>query len=215
MDLISCLIYPRIDITGLSITTMIEISQSFLFIAFSVVFTWILSSRMKESTFKCNNSLNILISVIVSIILLLVYGVCMVALKGLILFFILLYASCSDLTSRTVDDNVFIMILLLACIGYKPENFLSMLLGAVVVFVPQLAAALINPDKALGGADIKVSTAIAFLLGVDKGIIAFLIGLTFAIVYKVVEQKVSRIKKIDSFPLIPFLSVGSMIVYMF
>jgi prepilin signal peptidase PulO-like enzyme (type II secretory pathway) len=214
VDLISYPIYPRIDITGLSIPTMLQMSYAFLFMAFSMVFVWILSTKMKALMLKCNIYLNIFLTMIVSLIMVSVFGVNMISIKGMLLFIVLLYASCSDLTSRTVDDYVFIMILLLACIGYKPENFWSMVLGAVIVFVPQLAAALINPDKALGGADIKVSTAIAFLLGVDKGILAFLIGLTFAIVYKVVEQRVSKIKMIDSFPLIPFLSVGSMIAYM-
>lgn len=215
MNIIGCPIYPGIPFNvDLPDQTMVEMGWSFLFLAFSVFFAWAISSRMKASAFKCNVCVNVLISAVVSVLMQLVYGVNMTAFKGMILLFILLYASCSDITSRTVDDSVFLMILLLACVGYRPEKFLSMILGALIVFVPQVALNVIKPARAIGGADIKITTSIAFLLGVEKGIAALVMGLIIAIAYKVVKARSDKQNVTAPFPLIPFITAGSMIAYL-
>lgn len=107
------------------------------------------------------------------------------------------------------DDGVGILGLLsIGTIGVT-----SMLIGAVMVFVPQFLIALLPPHKALGGADIKLSTALVFLLGWQKGLAALVLGLFLAVIVMMIVQKVDKKKRKVPFALIPFLSTAAMIVF--
>ena len=88
-----------------------------------------------------------------------------------------------------------------------------MLLGMALVFLPQYLAAIINPEKALGGADIKLSSAAAFLLGAPKGLFALIVGLTLSVITVPIVRAVKKLPKNQPFPLIPFLSVGILAEY--
>ena len=88
-----------------------------------------------------------------------------------------------------------------------------MLFGALLVFLPQFVSALINPSKALGGADIKLSSAAAFLLGMPNGLFALIVGLTLAVIVIPIIRKIRNIPKDQPFPLIPFLSIGILVGY--
>lgn len=214
MKIVLTPIYPKMpNVFEMPVVSVILIIKYVLFISVFALLTWILSARMKEMKFKCNKCLNVSVSVIVSFLMLYSYGFNMTAIKGMLLLYVLLFASCSDLTTRTVDDNVFVMILIISLINFNVANLLSMLIGAFVVFVPQVAIAVINPDKAIGGADIKITTSIAFLLGVYKGVMALLIGLMIAIIYNVIKSKMKK-QKIDSFALVPFIAIGSILTYL-
>ena len=91
-----------------------------------------------------------------------------------------------------------------------------MLAGAVCIMLPQLALAVIPPHRTLGGADIKLSGALAVLLGFTGGLAAFLAGLLMAVVTVTVRDFVqTRLHKRRDCPkkpfaLIPFLAVGGM-----
>ena len=78
-----------------------------------------------------------------------------------VLIALLLYASIKDIRSREVPDSVSGMMLILGLVGITAGDLPSMLLGMTLVFLPQYLAAIINPEKALGGADIKLSSAAA------------------------------------------------------
>ena len=130
------------------------------------------------------------------------------------LFLILLYASCSDLTSHTMDDYLWVMVGILGLLSCYGVGLPSMLIGAAMVFVPQILLALLPPHKALGGADIKLSTAVAFLLGWQKGLAALLLGLILAVIVMLIVQKINTKKKKQAFALIPFLSVGAMVMFL-
>ena len=89
-----------------------------------------------------------------------------------------------------------------------------MLIGVVAVFVPQLAVSIIKPNSAIGGADIKISTALAFLIGAEKGLCAMIIGLPAAVITMLIVRKIKKTGKGEAFPLVPFLAAGAMAVFM-
>ena len=154
------------------------------------------------------------LSSVVGLILLFAFGATITTVKGMILTLIMLYASLSDLKTRTVSDSISIMILILAFVGFVPSNLTSMLIGAAVVFIPQLALAMLRPDRACGGADLKISTALAFLLGAEKGIFALVVGMLLAVVTMTIYNKINEKEQTESFPLVPFLWFGATLAYM-
>ena len=150
----------------------------------------------------------------VGLILFLVHGISLTAVKGLILCAILLWASLSDLEKHEVPDFISAMILILAFVGFDIANLPSMLLGAAVVFLPQMAVSILRPKRAIGGADIKISTALAFFLGAEKGIFALLAGMLCGVIVMLIVRKVRKETNREPFALVPFLSFGAMLAYM-
>ena len=138
----------------------------------------------------------------------------MVVLKFLILLGILLYASIKDLREHEVPNTVWKLIAMLGLVNISLRDLPSMLLGAALVFLPQIIPAVINTDKAMGGADIKISTACAFLLGAGRGLAAFIIGLTLFVVIVPILRKVRHEENGEPFPMVPFLSVGTIAAYL-
>jgi Flp pilus assembly protein protease CpaA len=89
----------------------------------------------------------------------------------------------------------------------------SMVFGAIVVFVPQMAIAMFSKKGGIGGADIKISTAAALCLGFYGAVIGYMVGLIFAVVFQTIYNKVKKQSNKEAFPLLPFLSTGLMIGY--
>ena len=154
------------------------------------------------------------LSAVVGLILLLAFGTTLTTVKGMILTLLLLYASLSDLKFRRVPDSISLMIVILAFVGFESRNLLSMLIGAVAVFGPQLALAVLKPERAIGGADLKISTALAFLLGAQKGLFALVFGMLLAVITMTVYNKANHKDQKESFPLVPFLWMGATLAYM-
>ena len=138
----------------------------------------------------------------------------MAVLKFLILLGILLYASIKDLREHEVPDTVWKLIAVLGLVNINIRDLPSMLLGAALVFLPQIIPAVINTEKAMGGADIKISTACAFLLGAKQGLTAFIIGLTLFVVIVPILRKIRHEENGEPFPMVPFLSVGTIAAYL-
>ena len=134
--------------------------------------------------------------------------------KTIILLALLLYASVRDIKTREVPDSISVLLLILGFVDTDIERLPSMLLGMVLVFLPQFVSALINPSKALGGADIKLSSAAAFLLGAQRGLFALIVGLTLAVIVMPIIRKIRNLPKDQPFPLIPFLSIGIVAGYL-
>ena len=65
-----------------------------------------------------------------------------------------------------------------------------------------------------GGADIKLTTALAFLFGWQKGLAVLIAGMLLAVVSMLIVQKVKKSKKKQPFALIPFLSVAAMVIFL-
>ena len=138
----------------------------------------------------------------------------MAVLKFLILLGILLYASIKDLREHEVPNTVWKLIAVLGLVNISLRDLPSMLLGAALVFLPQIIPALINTEKAMGGADIKISTACAFLLGAGRGLAAFIIGLTLFVVVVPILRKIRHEENGEPFPMVPFLAVGTIAAYL-
>lgn len=131
-----------------------------------------------------------------------------------ILLALLIYASIKDIKLRKVPDSISGMMLILALVGITAGDLPSMLLGMALVFLPQYLAAIINPAKALGGADIKLSSAAAFLLGAPRGLFALIVGLTLSVITIPIVRAIKKLPKNQPFPLVPFLAVGIIAAYL-
>ena len=128
--------------------------------------------------------------------------------KTIILLTLLLYASVMDIKTREVPNPVSGMLLILGLVDKDIDQLPSMIIGALLVFLPQFVSALINPSKALGGADIKISSSAAFLLGTSNGLFTLIVGLTLAVIVMPIIRKIRKLPKDQPFPLIPFISIG-------
>ena len=128
--------------------------------------------------------------------------------KTIILLALLLYASVRDIKTREVPDSISVLLLILGFVDTDIERLPSMIIGALLVFLPQFASALINPSKALGGADVKISSSAAFLLGAPNGLFTLIVGLTLAVIVMPIIRRIRKLPKDQPFPLIPFISIG-------
>ena len=174
---------------------------------------WIMLRKSKEELNSPKTVPALLASAGVGLILLLLYGVSLTAVKGMILCMILLWASLSDIAKHEAPDFITAFILVLAFVDFEPANLPSMLIGASMVFVPQIAISILRPKRAIGGADIKISTALAFLLGAEKGIFALLIGMTTGVIVMLLVRKIRKETTNEPFALVPFLSFGAMLAF--
>lgn len=139
------------------------------------------------------------------------YETGMFFIQGLVLLFVLMYASILDIRTRIVGDFVPVEILILSLICFSTEKILSSIIGAIIILVAQILLTLIGILQ-IGGADIKITTAAAFLLGIEKGIAFYLIGFVVAMLYGIAHSLMSP-KSDDGIPMIPFFSIG--ILFMF
>ena len=90
---------------------------------------------------------------------------------------------------------------------------IGVVFGALGVVIPQMAIAMFSKKSGIGGADIKLSTAAALSLGFYGGVIGYMVGLVFAIVFQTIYNKDKKQSNKEAFPLLPFLSTGLMIGY--
>jgi leader peptidase (prepilin peptidase)/N-methyltransferase len=103
------------------------------------------------------------------------------------------------------------MTALTAFIGIKVSEIPGMLLSALLITLPILLISIICNVKSIGGADVKLSAACAFLLGITKGFFGLITGLTLGIIVNLIIQ--TRKNKAEGFPLIPYLAAGFMAAY--
>ena len=185
-----------------------------LFVGMSMLIAATLVKVIRAKGEAANMPLTLTIAAIVSLLLFARFGLSVTAIQGVFLMFVLLYASISDIHYHIVDDYIWVIVFALALLNVEKIGMMSMVVGALCVFVPQMAMALLPPHKTLGGADIKLSTALAFLLGGWKGICAYLLGLIIAVVFMCIYNKVTKQTEKKPFALVPFLSVGAMIMFL-
>ena len=192
----------------------IEVSEQMLelicFLAVTFIIDYLLKKRM-EKDFNKVSILNTYASIIISGGLYLMFGISMISIKGLILFFCLLYAANSDIYTREVSDTIPLLIFLTALIGVKIADIPLMILSAVIITLPQLIISMIKPVS-YGGADIKIMAGCSFLLGIESGLIAIILGLTIGVITTLIIRIFKKIKD-KSFPIVPYLAFGSMFAY--
>ena len=209
-------IMPKVVVNKLTestVQTVLTVLSALAVIGTSVLIGWVLTKVMREKGFISNPTLNPVLSGAMGLCLFLRFGISVELIQGLFLFFVLLYASMSDLTTHTVDDFVWITVFALAISSIPTIGLTSMLVGGLFVFIPQMALALIPPHKTLGGADIKLATALAFLLGTLRGIGAYMAGLILAVVIISIYHRKKNCNTKQPFALVPFLSIGAMILF--
>ena len=185
-----------------------------LFVGMSMLVGATLVKIIRAKGETANMPLTMTITAITALLLFARFGLSVTAIQGVFLMFVLLYASISDIHYHIVDDYIWVIVFALALLNVEKIGMTSMVVGALCVFIPQMAMALLPPHKTLGGADIKLSTALAFLLGGWKGICAYLLGLIIAVVFMCIYNKVTKQTEKKPFALVPFLSIGAMIMFL-
>lgn len=151
------------------------------------------------------------ISIILVSSLLIVFGWSMELLKGIILLQIFLYASVSDIQTHEVKDFVSVLIFITGFIGVTLSDIPMMLFSGLAIGGVLLICAMVSGNR-LGGADVKLSAACAFLLGFSKSIAGLVIGLFLAIICNIYFSHKNKTKG-KAFPLVPYLSIGFMAMY--
>lgn len=151
------------------------------------------------------------ISIILVSSLLIVFGWSIELLKGIILLQILLYASVSDIQTHEVKDFVSVLIFITGVIGVTLSDIPMMLFSGLAIGGVLLICAMVSGNR-LGGADVKLSAACAFLLGFSKSIVGLVIGLFLAIICNIHFSHKNKTKG-KAFPLVPYLSIGFMAMY--
>ncbi len=165
--------------------------------------TGIMNSSMKKRNFKVNTWLNVLITSALTVLLLVTEDTPMAILQGIAFFHVLLFASVQDISTHEADDSLWVMLLILAIPNMETVGLLSMAFAGVMLFLPQLIVSMICKN-AIGGADIKISTAVAVFLGVTRGLVGFIIGLTLAVIIQSIYKKVKHEGERKAFALMPY-----------
>lgn len=186
--------------------------MSFLMLAGITAFLLSLYAAKRWKGDKTKTALAfVLITVSVTFLLLCFFGFAMSTVKGILLCLILLFSSYSDIRIREANDYIHIMIALTAFIGREPSDIPAMLLSSILIILPMLIPVIICKGKAIGGADVKLSAACTFLLGISRGIVGLMAGLTIVVLANLIIQ--TRKNQAEGFPLIPYLAVGFMAAY--
>lgn len=201
------------SVESLTAAVVLNIIAAFLVVGLAVFLGWILYRVLISKNMVTNLPLNLILSGVAGLGLFLRFGLSVTMLQGLFLFFVLFFASMSDLTDHTVSDAVWLIVVALALWSIPSQGLGLMTLGAAIVFLPQMIMALIDPQKAMGGADIKLSTALAFLLGAWRGVGAYFAGLLLAVIVMSIYNHKHRNQEKKPFALVPFLSIGAMIAF--
>jgi len=130
--------------------------------------------------------------------------------KGLLFAEILIFTGYVDIKTKTIPDIVHILIIVVSLINIQ---LYQSIVGLIIVPMPFLIPSLLKCNS-IGGGDIKLMTVIGLLLGVKNGLIAGVIGLTFAVAVNGVYYKLKEKDRNISFPLAPYLGIGSFIAYL-
>ena len=166
--------------------------------------------KEKKTSSKYSIGISVACAVIYASALFWRYGTGKVFIQGLVLLFVLMYASISDIRSRTVGNFLSVEILILALIYLPADKILSSLAAAIIIFILQVILMSWIP---MGGGDVKITTAAAFLLGIEKGIIFYLIGFMLAMLYGIGRSLIAA-KTNEGIPMIPFFSIAILIMFL-
>lgn len=162
-----------------------------------------------QNKFGTSSVWNVVCPILIGVSLFFRFDDPMMVIKGMIFSTILLWAANTDIHTHHASDSLSVMIGISALIGAAAQDLPNMLGGAVFCFLPQILVNMILPDRAVGGADIKISTACGFLLGVTRGTIGLIAGLVLSVICSLITRK----QKDEKLPLIPYLAAGFIPAY--
>lgn len=147
----------------------------------------------------------------VSLLSLILFGISMATFQAIILCNIYLFASYSDFKTRELDDSTHCLLIATSLIGCSLVDIPDMLFAGIAVGGVMLLVAVISGGKGVGGADIKLGAASAFLLGAQRGLVGVIVGLLIGVVYNAIQNKRKGTK--EGFPLVPYLAIGFMAAF--
>lgn len=104
------------------------------------------------------------------------FGCAATTVKGIIFCLLLAFSSYEDIKTRECENYVHLMIVIAAFIGTDMSALPGMLLSALIIGGIMLMTAAVTKSS-IGGADIKLSSACAFMLGTVQGMTGLMIGL--------------------------------------
>ena len=136
------------------------------------------------------------------------------AAQGILLAGLLIYGSIHDIRTHTMPDWVWMGVAATALLTLRLSSLPTMLLGAAAVLLIEVPMAILHGERAMGGADIKLSAAGAFLLGWRKGLFALILGLTLSLIVVPIVRRIRHEDNRKAFALVPFLAVGIMTAYL-
>ena len=136
------------------------------------------------------------------------------AAQGILLAGLLTYGSIHDIRTHTMPDWVWMGVAATAFLTFRLSSLPTMLLGAAAVLLIEVPMAILHGERAMGGADIKLSAAGAFLLGWRKGLFALILGLTLSLIVVPIARRIRHEDSRKAFALVPFLAVGIFAVFL-
>lgn len=172
----------------------------------------IIKKTPKKEMKEKDTSLCYLATAIVFVLMFLIFGWSIQLVKGAVFFFILLYASLCDIQTRRVRDTISVMIFISGFITLSLSEVFTHFIGAFLVGGIMFVCALLSKSR-LGGADVKITTACVFVLGMWNGIAGLVIGLILSVIITPIINRKKKLKEM-SLPLVPYLSIGFMTMYL-
>lgn len=143
------------------------------------------------------------VTVVVCILLICFFGLAAITIRGIILCLVLEYSTYSDIKTRLCANWVHVMIVIAAFIGRDVTDLPMMILAGLFTGGIMTITGVIT-GKPVGGADIKLTAACSFMLGLWGGMIGLLAGTVLALAVNLFRMK----HKNEGFPMIPYLAVG-------
>lgn len=132
------------------------------------------------------------------------YGFTPLALRCILLCWVLIVAGAIDFVTCEIPDWLHLFVAMAGLIQFQP---LPAFLGFLLVPLPFLIAAL--KTEKIGGGDVKLMAACGFALGVTDGIWMMIWGLTAALLWNHAYRRGQK-----SLPLAPFLAFGCFMALM-
>lgn len=145
------------------------------------------------------------VSVLTMAALLCFFGASARAVRGSVMCIIMLYACLQDIKKRECDDSLSVMLCITGIAGTSVfEMFSSLAAGAGIILILLLPAVITK--NGIGGGDIKFAGAAAVVLGFVNASAALIVGLLAVVV-------VNKIRRKQSFPLLPYLAPAFMTAF--
>ncbi len=130
---------------------------------------------------------------------------------------ILVMIGFKDWKTKTISNQSIVGLFCCAIIYIIFQREISVresVIGFFIVSIPMLVCTCIRPG-AFGGGDIKLMAVSGLILGVEKIILAFMIGIILSGVYILYLWMRKRVERTSAIPIGPWLSMGCIIALVY